>query len=50
MELGISPIVTSSMVMQFLGNARIIDVNMKLKEDRALLKGAEKRRLSHEIA
>eukprot|EP01017_Pseudomicrothorax_dubius_P024882 TRINITY_DN2647_c0_g1_i1.p1 TRINITY_DN2647_c0_g1~~TRINITY_DN2647_c0_g1_i1.p1 ORF type:complete len:482 (-),score=130.11 TRINITY_DN2647_c0_g1_i1:197-1642(-) len=42
MELGISPIVTSSMVMQFLGNARIIDVDMKVKEDRNLLKGAEK--------
>eukprot|EP01066_Platyproteum_vivax_P012968 Platyproteum_vivax@DN5902_c0_g1_i3.p1 len=42
MELGISPIVTSSMVMQLLAGAKIIDVDQSLKEDRALFSGAQK--------
>ncbi len=42
MELGISPIITSGMVMQLLHGARIIEVNMNLKEDRALFQGAQK--------
>ena len=36
MELGISPIITSGMVMQLLAGARLIEVNQSLKEDRAL--------------
>nr|QWE91223.1 Sec61 alpha 1 subunit [Placidida sp.] len=42
MELGISPIVTSSMVMQLLAGAKIIDVDQSVKEDRALFEGAQK--------
>lgn len=42
MELGISPIITAGMVMQLLHGARIIEVNMQLKEDRALFQGAQK--------
>ena len=42
MELGISPIITSGMVMQLLAGSRIIEVNQSLKEDRALFGGAQK--------
>merc|ERR1719262_2045110 len=42
MELGISPIVTSGMVMQLLAGAKIIEVDQSLKEDRALFSGAQK--------
>lgn len=42
MELGISPIVTSGLVMQLLAGSRIIEVNQSLKEDRALFSGAQK--------
>eukprot|EP01134_Creolimax_fragrantissima_P002875 CFRG2875T1 len=42
MELGISPIVTSSLIMQLLAGAKLIDVDMNLKEDRALFNGAQK--------
>jgi len=42
MELGISPIITSGLVMQLLAGARIIEVNQSLKEDRALFVGAQK--------
>jgi len=42
MELGISPIVTSGLVMQLLAGSRIIEVNYNLKEDRALFNGAQK--------
>merc|ERR1719329_2003916 len=42
MELGISPIVTSGLVMQLLAGSRIIEVNQSLKEDRALFAGAQK--------
>merc|ERR1719253_258751 len=42
MELGISPIVTSSMVMQLLAGSRIIEVDHTLKEDRNLYAGAQK--------
>merc|ERR1719191_1633439 len=42
MELGISPIITSGMVMQLLAGSRIIDVDQSLKEDRALFTGAQK--------
>jgi len=42
MELGISPIVTSGLVMQLLAGSRIIEVNYNVKEDRALFSGAQK--------
>merc|ERR1712146_265779 len=42
MELGISPIVTSGMVMQLLAGSKIIEVDQSVKEDRALFSGAQK--------
>merc|ERR1719230_940440 len=42
MELGISPIVTSGMVMQLLAGAKLIEVDQSLKEDRMLFSGAQK--------
>lgn len=43
MELGISPIVTASMLMQLLAGSKIIDVDLSLKEDRQLFSTAQKR-------
>lgn len=43
MELGISPIITSGMIMQLLAGANLIEVDFSLKEDRALFSGAQKR-------
>ena len=42
MELGISPIVTSGLVMQLLSGARLIEVDQSVKEDRELFNGAQK--------
>lgn len=42
MELGITPIVTSGMVMQLLAGSKIIEVDNSVREDRALLNGAQK--------
>jgi len=42
MELGITPIVTSGMIMQLLAGANLIEVDFNLKEDRALFGGAQK--------
>ncbi|KAI6102643.1 SecY subunit domain-containing protein [Pisolithus croceorrhizus] len=42
MELGISPIVTSGMIMQLLAGANLIEVDFSLKEDRALFGAAQK--------
>jgi protein transport protein SEC61 subunit alpha len=42
MELGISPIVTSGLVMQLLAGSKIIHVDQSQKEDRALFQGAQK--------
>ncbi|KAK9095396.1 hypothetical protein Scep_026865 [Stephania cephalantha] len=42
MELGITPIVTSGMVMQLLAGSKIIQVNNSVREDKALLNGAQK--------
>merc|ERR1719182_1287673 len=42
MELGISPIVTSGMVMQLLAGSKLIEVDQSLKEDRTLFSGAQK--------
>ena len=36
MELGISPIITSGMILQLLVGAKIIEIDMKNKEDRDL--------------
>jgi len=42
MELGISPVVTSGMVMQLLAGSKMIDVDQSLKEDRLLFQGSQK--------
>ena len=42
MELGISPIVTSGMIMQLLAGSKLIDVDKKQKEDKDLFDGATK--------
>ncbi|KAJ1566074.1 translocon subunit, partial [Cladochytrium tenue] len=42
MEMGITPIVTSGMIMQLLAGANVIEVDYSLKEDRALFSGAQK--------
>ncbi|KAJ7322797.1 SecY subunit domain-containing protein, partial [Mycena albidolilacea] len=41
MELGITPIITSGMIMQLLASTNLI-VDFWLKEDRALFSGAQK--------
>lgn len=43
MELGITPIITSGMIMQLLAGAGIISVDQGVKEDRILFNGAQKR-------
>lgn len=42
MELGISPIITSGMVMQLLQGSKLIDVDMSLPKDKKLYNGAQK--------
>lgn len=42
MELGISPIVTASMIMQLLTGAKLIKVDQSNKEEKALYEGAQK--------
>lgn len=42
MELGISPIVTSGLVMQLLAGSKIIEVDQSNKEEKALFNGAQK--------
>lgn len=42
MELGISPIVTSGLIMQLLAGAKLIEVDQSMREDRALFNGAQK--------
>jgi len=42
MELGISPVVTSGMVMQLLAGSKMMDVDQSLKEDRLLFQGSQK--------
>jgi protein transport protein SEC61 subunit alpha len=42
MELGISPIITSGMIMQLLAGAKIIEMRQDSKEDRELFQGAQK--------
>ena len=43
MELGISPIITSSMIMQLLAGSGILQVDQSVKEERAKFQGAQKR-------
>lgn len=45
MELGISPLVTSSMIMQVLAGTKLIDVDQSVKHDRTLYEGATKRKI-----
>jgi protein transport protein SEC61 subunit alpha len=40
MELGITPIVTSGMIMQLLAGTRIIDCDLSQKDDQQLFNGA----------
>lgn len=42
MELGISPIVTSGLIMQLLAGIKIINYNQNDKQERALFNGAQK--------
>jgi protein transport protein SEC61 subunit alpha len=42
MELGISPIITTQMVIQLVTGAKLIEVNRNLREDRAVEKAATK--------
>lgn len=42
MELGISPIVTSGLVMQLLAGSKIIEIDQSVKEERILFQGAQK--------
>lgn len=42
MELGISPIIMSGMIMQLLAGAQILQMDFSVKEDRALFGAAQK--------
>ena len=42
MELGISPIVTSGMIMQLLAGTKIISVDQSVKSERALFNAVQK--------
>ena len=42
MELGISPIVTASMIMQLLSGAKLINVDQNVREEKELYEGAQK--------
>ena len=42
MELGISPIVTSGMIIQLLASANLLQVDFSLREDRMLYSDAQK--------
>ncbi|PVV01232.1 hypothetical protein BB560_004359 [Smittium megazygosporum] len=42
MELGITPIVTSGMILQLLAGAQLLEVDYSLREDRSLFSGAQK--------
>lgn len=44
MELGISPIVSASMIIQLLTGLRILDCDPTLHEDRELIEVASKRK------
>lgn len=42
MELGISPIVTASLIMELLAGVKILNVNQENREERAMFEGAQK--------
>ena len=42
MELGMSPIITSGMIMQLLVGAKMLDVNMNSPDDRQLFQSTQK--------
>ncbi|BEI90873.1 uncharacterized protein CcaverHIS019_0309430 [Cutaneotrichosporon cavernicola] len=42
MELGVTPVVTSGMIMQLLAGAQLIEVDYSLKDDRALFSAGQK--------
>ena len=42
MELGISPLVTSGMIMQMLAGAKVITVDQSKREEQELFQAAEK--------
>jgi len=42
MELGISPIITSGMVMQLMAGAKMISVDQNSKEEKAIFEGSQK--------
>jgi len=42
MELGLAPLMTSGMAMQFLAGTKLIEVDQSVKEDRILFQGAQK--------
>eukprot|EP00584_Thalassiosira_punctigera_P011210 CAMPEP_0172531414 /NCGR_PEP_ID=MMETSP1067-20121228/4836_1 /TAXON_ID=265564 ORGANISM="Thalassiosira punctigera, Strain Tpunct2005C2" /NCGR_SAMPLE_ID=MMETSP1067 /ASSEMBLY_ACC=CAM_ASM_000444 /LENGTH=478 /DNA_ID=CAMNT_0013315793 /DNA_START=162 /DNA_END=1598 /DNA_ORIENTATION=+ len=42
MELGVSPLVTTGMVLQLLQGSKVLDVNLNNKEDRVLFMAAQK--------
>ena len=42
MELGVSPLVTTGMVLQLLQGAKVLDVNLDSREDRVLFNAAQK--------
>lgn len=43
MELGITPIITSGMIIQLLTGAQLIEVDLSVAEDRVLYGAAQKR-------
>ena len=42
MELGVTPVVTSGMIMQLLAGAQLLEIDYSLKDDRALFGAAQK--------
>jgi protein transport protein SEC61 subunit alpha len=42
MELGITPIITSGMILQMLSGANLLEVDYSVREDRALFGAAQK--------
>lgn len=42
MELGVSPLVTASMILEFLSTSKIVEIDQSLKEDRVLWQTSQK--------
>lgn len=47
MELGITPIITSGMIIQLLTGAQLIEVDLSVAEDRVLYGAAQKRKIGY---